>query len=225
MECPEGCAREALGHDDDQPNLHRRCDEVAVAGCLVMQSVHHQPHLESDFVLTPRRESCVIMPHSIRMRRKGGAPIDMGDQATDSSNSRATTANTVEAKSARMVDYGFGLKLEHKLMKTITDAFKEFYDYQKSLNQSMSFIKSVPFFLDIEVKKKHQVRTPEVQLAIWAAALYKKRQHHGWDVQIPMPGICINGHVWEFYIIFETGEDELVCLTCNSRLTNTLTWF
>lgn len=144
-----------MGHDDDQPNLHLRCDEMVVAGCLVVQSVYYQPYLESDFVLIPPRESCVIMPHSIRMRRKGGAPIDMSDQATDLSNFRATTANTVEAKSARMVDYGFGLKLEHKLMKTITDAFKEFYDYEKSLNQSVSFITNVPFFLDIEVQKKH----------------------------------------------------------------------
>ncbi|KAL8957920.1 MAG: hypothetical protein Q9193_004920 [Seirophora villosa] len=79
-------------------------------------------------------------------------------------------------------------------------------DYERSLNQSMSYIRHTPLFLDFELKKTNQARDPQVQLAIWQVAGYLKKKHHGWDTAIPIPGIVVNGHQWYYYIAFERND-------------------
>lgn len=167
-------------------------------------------------MLTLRRETCSIQPVELRLTRKGIAVANeekittASDAHTDSNTNVSTTTNT-EATSARMIDYGVGLRLSDHTLETIYAGWKYLSDGKKSLNQTLSYATSVPFFLDVELKKPNQARTPEVQLAIWQAALFKKRQYHGWDLSMPMPGICIRDHEWSFYITFHDGEDRLVC--------------
>ena len=110
-----------------------------------------------------------------------------------------------------MVDYGFGIRLSPPARLLLNDAFSPLDDYERSLNQSISYHHRVPLLADIEIKKSHSDREPEVQLGVWQAAGYKKRKLHGWDTSaMPMPGICINGHDWSAYITFEIEKDRLV---------------
>lgn len=108
-----------------------------------------------------------------------------------------------------MIDYAFGLELSWSDEDTIHHAFKNLPDNAKSLNQALSYQDTVPMFLDIELKKQYTDRAPEVQLAIWQAAGFKKRRMHKW-ADMPMPGITINGHEWHFFITFPIGKDALV---------------
>lgn len=109
-----------------------------------------------------------------------------------------------------MIDYGFGLRLDSPSYDATQDAFACLEDSMRSLNQSLSYFDRIPLLLDIEIKKTHSNRTPEVQLGIWQAAGYAKRKLHGWSTTMPMPGICINGHDWVAYITFEDADDRLV---------------
>ena len=111
-----------------------------------------------------------------------------------------------------MIDYGFGLQLSTSDEFIIDRAFSRLEDSNRSLNQSLTYYDNVPLFADIEIKKTHTERAPEVQLGVWQAAGYEKRKLHRWSTKsMPMPGICVNGHDWVAYITFEYAEDSLVC--------------
>ena len=44
---------------------------------------------------------------------------------------------------------------------------------------------------------------------LWQSAGFTKRKYHGRDKEVmPMPGICIVGHVWTYYITFQEKEDD-----------------
>lgn len=105
-----------------------------------------------------------------------------------------------------MVDLCLALRLNPFDMAVINDAFAKTSDYAASLNQSISFIKNNPLIMDIEIKKTIQRRDPKVQLAIWASAALLKKRIMRWDTSLPMPGVAINGHSWEYYIFFEMGK-------------------
>ncbi|KAL8645638.1 MAG: hypothetical protein Q9210_006598 [Variospora velana] len=164
-------------------------------------------------------ENCAIGPSDIRMLRPGERrPTDeessksKGKEAEADKSSKAKGKETEadktwkELTTTRMVDCSLGLFLEEPICDLISKAFKNLGDYEQSLNQSMSYIRHTPLLLDLELKKTNQARDPQVQLAIWLAAAYLKRKHHGWDSSIPMPGLVVNGHQWEFYIAFERGD-------------------
>ena len=138
-------------------------------------------------------------------RPEGAGYIDL---EVISNNSRATAAEGL----SRMVDRCLGFKLSFDHKARILRAWRKLYDNEFSLNQSISYINSNLIFVDFEVKKKVAgSRDPLVQLTIWEMAWLLKRQHHGWDTSMPMPGITINGHSWECYLFFEM-DRELVCL-------------
>ena len=104
---------------------------------------------------------------------------------------------------SRMVDLQLGLLLDAGDRKILLQAFATMNDNDQSINQSISFIRTVPAIVDFELKKTTSNRMPEVQLAIWHAALHSKRQRHNWDTSMPMPGVTITGYDWDFYITFE----------------------
>ena len=109
-----------------------------------------------------------------------------------------------------MVDWVLALQLSGPDLHVIRQAFNRCRENEQSLNQTLSYITRFPIFADIEVKTSSN-RDPEVQLGIWAAAAVLKRRHHGWDTEIPMPGIVVDGHAWKWYLLFVVGE-EVVCL-------------
>lgn len=131
----------------------------------------------------------------------GGRPLTYEpDTSTDKSSDRTIS---------KMVDWSLGLEIGLEDNKKISSAFSFCDDYEHSLNQSISFIKRVPLFADVELKKTFQTRDPAVQLAIWKSAWLLKAQHHGWDTSLPMPGISVTGHEWSLYL-FMAADDGLV---------------
>ena len=113
-----------------------------------------------------------------------------------------------------MVDWCLGLQLGYDDAQLVTSAFGMIRLNEASLNQTVAFIKQCPLFLVIEIKITQTDRNPEVQLAIWASGALRKKQHHGWDIDLPMPAIAVNGHTWDYYLFFGW-DDHLVCLPSN----------
>ncbi|KAL8904219.1 MAG: hypothetical protein Q9207_003407 [Kuettlingeria erythrocarpa] len=147
-------------------------------------------------------ENCAIEPSDIRMLRPGEcSPADESSKGKGKETEADKTWK--DLSTVRMVDCSLGLFLDEPVCDLISKAFRNINDYEQSLNQSMSYIRHTPLLLDFELKKTNQARDPQVQLAIWLAAAYLKRKHHGWNTSIPMPGLVVNGHEWNFYIAFE----------------------
>lgn len=138
-------------------------------------------------------ENCSIEPVEIRIERPNGTRLELDSEPSTTS---------------RMIDWTLGLKLDemNHQRKLIAKAFANMNDYEASMNQSMSYIRESPLFLDLELKKTQSNINPEVQLAIWAAAGFSKKLLHGWDTSMPMPAIAVKGHDWSLYIFFWDGE-------------------
>ncbi|KAL9595268.1 MAG: hypothetical protein Q9219_006544 [cf. Caloplaca sp. 3 TL-2023] len=137
----------------------------------------------------------------LRMMRPDGACLE------DETNTKVSTADTTAVTASRMIDISLGLKLDASQTSVINKAWRTRRDNEHSLNQSLSYVRVHPLFLDIELKKQRQVRDPLVQLGIWMAACYEKRKLHGWDVSIPMPGLVIDGSEWKLYIGYIRDDD------------------
>lgn len=152
-------------------------------------------------------ESCPVQPTEIQMQRPEGLPLE---DSLGSISAQTTSAEGRE-RTTRMVDLALGLPLNEEDHKTIRQAWNSMHDNEQSLNQSLSYVRAIPLFLDIEMKKVNSARDPEVQLAIWAAALHRKREHHKWDTSMVMPGIVVNGDNWVYYLTF-LRDDGLVKL-------------
>lgn len=66
------------------------------------------------------------------------------------------------------------------------------------------------------IKKRHTTADPQVQLAVWIAAEFKKRFIEGYGRSMPVIGITVEGQRWELYIAykpkFESAEPSpIVC--------------
>ncbi|KAL9123577.1 MAG: hypothetical protein Q9217_007003 [Psora testacea] len=164
-----------------------------------------KPNMLSVLIVGVYRESCSIRPTELCPKRQGDFRIEPELQ----SNAATTTATTtLDTTTSRMIDFAFGLKLSPTDEQTVTGAFKCLDDSERSLNQTLSYPITVPLFLDLELKKTNSDRTPEVQLGVWQAAGLRKRALHKWDTRLPMPGICINGHDWSYFITFPCETDD-----------------
>ena len=144
-------------------------------------------------------EQCPIEPIEIKMKRPNSRdPVENEAQSITGSTAENDTSTT-----SRMIDLQLGLLLDNCDTKILSRAFANMKDNDQSVNQSTSFIRTVPAIVDFELKKIATNRIPEVQLAIWHAGLYSKRKRHNWDTSMPIPGVTINGYDWQFYITFE----------------------
>ncbi|KAL8920428.1 MAG: hypothetical protein Q9172_004500 [Xanthocarpia lactea] len=165
---------------------------------------------QSEGAMELNLESCSIEPLDIRMRRPGNGSL------IDETKSKVSAADETEMTTTRMVDVALGLDLSTEDRKSVTDGWAKrgITDYAWSLNQSLSYIKMNPLFLDMELKKANQTRDPLVQLGMWMAGLFEKRRHHGWDQSVPMPGLVIDGPQWSLYIGYARG-DGVVMMACD----------
>ncbi|KAL8856241.1 MAG: hypothetical protein Q9178_007158 [Gyalolechia marmorata] len=164
---------------------------------------------QSEGAMELNLESCPIEPLDIRMRRPGNGSL------IDETKSKVSAADETEMTTTRMVDVALGLDLSIEDRKSVTNGWAKrgITDYAWSLNQSLSYIKMNPLFLDMELKKADQTRDPLVQLGMWMAGLFEKRRHHGWDQSVPMPGLVIDGPQWSLYIGYAR-DDGVVMMAC-----------
>ena len=144
-------------------------------------------------------EQCSIDPIEFKMKRPNNKDL----VENDAQNMTASATDNGAPTTSRMIDLQLGLLLDEYDMDILNRAFGTMNDNEHSVNQSISYIRTVPAIVDFELKKTTTNRLPEVQLAIWHAGLYSKRKHHKWDTSMPMPGVTVNGFDWVFYITFE----------------------
>ena len=159
-------------------------------------------------------ESSSIQPVDVRPTREDGKlidDIDVGDvQSKTPSTTSGATAND-PTPTSRMVDYSLGLWLTSEEEVIIAKTFNKIPVNARSLNQSLSYCNNAPLLMDLELKKTNSDRDPVTQLAVWQGAGFKKRVMHGWDMEsMPMLGVVVTGHMWEWYVTFQIGIDDLV---------------
>ena len=138
---------------------------------------------------------------------RGAIPISFDDQASVSSNkSDLASTNTI----ARMVDYAMGLNLDDAASERVDNAFVHLKDFEKSLNQTDGVERETPFAYYVEIKKKTSARDPDVQLAVWVSAAWRKMQYHDWDCSLPIVGITVDGFNWMYFLFWDAGGGRLV---------------
>lgn len=170
-------------------------------------------------------ETCSIEPSPLHTTMPAGQRYSYSSETNVTTSSEASDARRIQAVKddnqstedkaiSKMVDWCVGLKLSPVQDREVGEAFGCIGYNERSLNQSLSFIKKMPLFLDIEVKKRQPGRDPELNLAIWASGALKKKLHHHWDTSMPMPAIVIEGHHWKYYLFFYV-EGHLVMMGPN----------
>ena len=129
--------------------------------------------------------------------------VDLGDGQTQISRD---TASQVESF-ARMVDWTVALEIDALEERTLEIAYSSLADNERSVGQnSTNYLRNSPLAFDIEVKKENDPRNPLVQLAVWVCAGFKKKKSLGLKkLDMPMPGLLIKGHAWEWCIFFNVG--------------------
>ncbi|KAL8704614.1 MAG: hypothetical protein Q9201_002234 [Fulgogasparrea decipioides] len=150
-------------------------------------------------------ETTPIAPVDLRPKTHDGGNITgiQGESSKEGSSS-VDVGDDRDGSISRMIDWAVALKVSRNEKSRVKRAFSRINSVAlHSINQTLGSMSQCPMFLTLELKKINQAKDPRVQLAIWAAAGIKKQQMHKWDSSFPMPGITINGHVWELFIFFE----------------------
>ncbi|KAL8648726.1 MAG: hypothetical protein Q9210_004814 [Variospora velana] len=145
-----------------------------------------------------------LKPDELHTKMPTGTPLIYSADAAstiDPSTEKNTSDKGSDPKSVRkMIDWCLALALGYKDEGILEKAFGTIDANECSVNQSLSYIRHSPIFLDIEMKRKQPATDPEVELAIWASGALLKKLHHGWDTTLPMPAITIEGHLWSWYM-------------------------
>ncbi|KAL9593176.1 MAG: hypothetical protein Q9179_006050 [Wetmoreana sp. 5 TL-2023] len=152
-------------------------------------------------------ETVAIEVTDFRIRTQHGQILQWDEEI----NAPTSTASNQEGCTiSRMVDWAMALDLSEREERIVQRGNTTLPSYLRSVNQTSSWIRSFPIFLDIEMKKTHSDRDPKVQLAVWACGAMLKRRWHGWDTRMPMPGITVTGPIWEYFIFFELNGELIM---------------
>ena len=86
-----------------------------------------------------------------------------------------------------------------------------------SINQTDRFTNFIPMFLNIEVKRRVTDIDPQIQLAVWATAEFKKRALENYGRNMPVVAIAITGDAWDPWMAYEPSwnkpaVEEVVCV-------------
>ncbi|KAI4261941.1 MAG: hypothetical protein L6R42_002872 [Xanthoria sp. 1 TBL-2021] len=138
-------------------------------------------------------ERCAVGPSDLYTKTPGHVPLIYGTESriTDDEGEK-----TPVQEISKMIDWSLGLDLNSSDEEKIDAAFATLNVHERSLNQSLSYIKRSPLIVDLAVKKQQPGNSPEVHIAIWASAALQKKRWHGWDTSLPIPAITVEGHWW-----------------------------
>ncbi|KAL8956650.1 MAG: hypothetical protein Q9193_005885, partial [Seirophora villosa] len=108
----------------------------------------------------------------------------------------------------KKIDLAIGLDLLQSQEEELGDRQYNLQPNYPSINQVQSYYHLTPMFVNIEVKKKHQVRDPLIQLGAWVAAEFNKRRAEDWPMDMPAVAIEINQDEWLLYIVHHVPRDD-----------------
>jgi hypothetical protein len=130
---------------------------------------------------------------------------------------------------SRKIDYAMGLILPDRDLQTLNHAVYINETSVPSINQTDRFANFIPVFLNIEVKRRVSDVDPQVQLAVWVTAEFKKRAVEKYGRNMPVVAIAVTGDSWDLWIAYEPSwnqieVEEVVCFpgswACRSSLTS-----
>ncbi|KAL8709030.1 MAG: hypothetical protein Q9220_006154 [cf. Caloplaca sp. 1 TL-2023] len=155
-------------------------------------------------VASQARENCTVDIDDIRTKINSGQNLSYQTEsvaalADDESNGSSQSVS-------KMVDWTLALDPDDEDEHNSNRAFNTMNSDEWSLNQSSSYIRKSPLFTNIELKMPYAGGDPGVQLALWESGALHKRRWHRWDTSLPMPDVCIEGHVWHWYLFIALGK-------------------
>lgn len=107
----------------------------------------------------------------------------------------------------KKIDGAIGLSLIPFETDALTNA--SYNDASSSINPVLGeFMNYTPFFVHIEIKRPHTTKVPLVQLGVWAAAEFSKREFEGYALDMPIVSISIVGDIWELWVSYPEGVNE-----------------
>ena len=109
----------------------------------------------------------------------------------------------------RKIDYAMGLILPDSDLQALERAVYTNETSVPSINQTDRFANFIPMFLNIEVKRRVTDVDPQIQLAVWVIAEFKKRAVEGYNRNMPVVTIAITGDVWDLWMAYEPSWDKL----------------
>lgn len=148
-------------------------------------------------------ERCAVGPSDLYTKTPRHVPLIYG---TDSRMTDDEGEKTPGQEISKMIDWSLVLDLSSSDEEKMDAAFAKLNVHERSLNQSLSYIKRSPLVVHLEIKKQQPGNSPEVHIAIWASAALKKKSWHGWDTSLPMPAITVEGHRWDWYLLMAAGK-------------------
>lgn len=101
----------------------------------------------------------------------------------------------------KKIDMGIGLNLFQFRQDDLQSRNYKVEPAIPTVNQTQSCFNFTPFFINAEVKRKHQNKDPLIQLGAWVAAEFNKRYREGWPLDMPVVAIAIEGDEWLLYIV------------------------
>lgn len=104
----------------------------------------------------------------------------------------------------KKIDVAIGLRLTLAEQDTLITA--DYHDFEKGINPIKGeFGHNIPLFVHLEVKRPTTEREPLIQIGIWAAAEFSKREYEGYSLDMPIVSISIRDNQWELYIAYPEG--------------------
>ena len=151
-------------------------------------------------LLTGDSEQIPIRPKEFQLK---------GPSETSIVFDNASHTSTIDESENTILDMQYGFWLSEDDKDALRQQYRGLAPDDRIINQTQAlFTKDVPTFVDFKLKRD-SVEDPKFQLAVWGAGLYLKRKHHKWDVSMPIIGVTIESHIWQCFLLFESG-DKLV---------------
>ena len=112
----------------------------------------------------------------------------------------------------KRIDAAIGLNLPSAKRKVLeTGVYSEGIP---SINQTASFVSFVPMFTNVEIKRPNTDRDPLIELGIWIAAEFKKRNKEGYSLDMPVLAIAIQDDTWDLYMVFAPEDIDSSTFEC-----------
>lgn len=133
----------------------------------------------------------------------GESPIEALDVSTQSIEPISLCPYTELAEVSsflnKKIDFALGLTLPNAQARAVKAS-------GAGINQTAGYAGSVPLFLHLEVKKRGVSDDPMVQLGVWVAAEFRRRELRGFDMRMPALAVEVEEDAWRLYVVYDDSQ-------------------